>query len=107
MKLSMMTYTVTRSPEFDLERMLELTKELDMAGIDICFADRLGKPVKELRRILDDNAITVVCNTFGNNVNAEGMTGDKWNDNLKAGLEGASILGAPAVMIPTPGGAGS
>lgn len=103
MKLSMMTYTVTRSPEFDLVKMLELTKELDMAGIDICFAGQLGKPLGELRRMLDDYGIPVVCNTFGNNINDDGMTLEKWKSNLEAGLEEAAVLGAPAVMIPTPG----
>ncbi len=103
MKLSMMTYSVTRSPEFDLVKILELTKELDMAGIDICFARQLGRPVRELRRMLDDYGIPVVCNTFGNNINEDGMTGEKWKNNLKAGLEEAAILDAPAVMIPTPG----
>lgn len=103
MKLSMMTYTVTRSRVFDLVKMLELTKELGMAGMDVCFAERLGKPVKELRGILDDYGIPVVCNTFGNNINQPGMTEQKWEDNLKAGLEEAAVLGAPAVMIPTPG----
>ncbi len=103
MKLSMMTYTVTRSPEFDLGKMLELTKELDMAGMDVCFADRLGRPVKELRKMLDDCGIPVVCNTFGNNINSEGMAEEKWFDGLKAGLEEAAVLGAPAVMMPTPG----
>jgi sugar phosphate isomerase/epimerase len=103
MKLSMMTYTVTRSPDFDLVRMLQLTNELQMDGIDICFAERLGKSVKELRKMLDDYSIPVVCNTFGNNINAEGMTEEKWLDNLKSGLDEAAVLRAPAVMIPTPG----
>jgi sugar phosphate isomerase/epimerase len=106
MKLSMMTYTVTRSPEFDLVKMLELTKELELAGIDICFADKLGRPVKELRKMLDDYGIPVVCNTFGNDINAPGMAEKKWEDNLKAGLEEAVILGAPVIMIPTPGAPG-
>ncbi len=103
MNLSMMTYSVTRSPEFDLVKMLELTRELDMKGIDVCFADRLGKPVKELREIFDDYGIPVVCNTFGNNINSETMTQQDWFENLKKGLEEAAVLGAPAVMTPTPG----
>ncbi len=87
-----MTYTVTRSPEFDLIKMLELTKELQMDGIDICFAEKLGKPVNELRKMLDDYGIPVVCNTFGNNVNAEGMTEAKWLEHLKSGLDEAALM---------------
>jgi sugar phosphate isomerase/epimerase len=83
--------------------MLELTKELAMEGIDVCFAERLGKPVKELRKMLDDYGIPVVCNTFGNNINAEGMTEAKWLEHLKGGLDEAAMLGASVAMIPTPG----
>jgi len=103
MKLSMMTYTVTRSPAFDLLKMLNLTKELNMAGIDICFPEKLGKPINELNNILQDYAIPVVCSTFANNINAPDMTEEKWMDNLKTGLEDAASLGSPAIMIPTPG----
>ncbi len=106
MKLSMMTYTVTRSPEFDLIRMLELTGELEMEGIDICSWEKLGKPVGELKKILDDYGIPVVCNTFGNNINAEGATEAKWLNDLKRNIEDAVLLGAPGVMIPTPGAPG-
>jgi L-ribulose-5-phosphate 3-epimerase len=102
-KLSMMTYTMTRSRDFDLMKMLKLTRELEMDGIDICFLEKLGKPVKELRIILNDFGIGVVCNTFSNDINGPEMTGSRWLENLKTGLENTVILGAPTVMIPTPG----
>ncbi len=98
-----MTYTVTRSPDFDLIKMLELTKELQMDGIDICFAETLGQPVKGLRKMLDDHGIPVVCNTFGNNINDPEITERKWTGNLEERLEESAVLGSPAVMIPTPG----
>lgn len=106
MKLSMMTYTMTRSPDFDLNAMLRLSGELEMDGIDICFPEKMGKPPGELRRMLDDRGLRAVCCTFGNNVNQPGMTGERWLDNLSRGLEQASVLGAPTVMIPTPGVSG-
>lgn len=103
MKLSMMSYTMTRSPDFDLEAMFKLTRELEMDGVDICFPDRFEKPAGELRRMLDGHGLHAVCCTFPNNVNEPGMTESRWRENLSRGLEQAVVLGAPTVMIPTPG----
>ncbi len=61
-----------------------------MCGVDICFAYRLGKPA-------------VVCNAFHNNINSPGMAEAKWVEQLEAGIETTVVLGAPTVMIPTPG----
>jgi len=74
-----------------------------MDGIDVCFAEKLGKPVKELRQMFDDYGIRAICNTFDDDINGQEMTEARWLDNLKAELENTAILGAPSVMIITPG----
>jgi L-ribulose-5-phosphate 3-epimerase len=102
-KLSMMSYTMTRFRDFDLMKMLDLTREVGMDGIDICFLERLGKPAREIKLILDDLGIKTVCHTFSNDINAPDMTEEKWIENLKVEIENTLILVAPTVMLPTSG----
>jgi sugar phosphate isomerase/epimerase len=106
MKLSMMSYTVSRQKEyFDLKKMLDVTAELKMDGID--FVTLHNTDPRTLRKMADDHGIPVVCHTFHAPMNfataAERAAGV---EAAKAGVEAAVILGAPAVMIPTGGKTG-
>lgn len=107
MKFSTMTYTFSRQAEtFDLDRMLRWTAE-HMDGID--FVRLHDRPAKELRARCDDLGIHVAAHTFF----AKGLPSEdpaqrqEGLDDCKRGLEDALILGAPVVMIPTPGQSGA
>ena len=103
MKLSMMSYTMARQAQhFDLQAMLELTRQLDLAGID--FVTLHDVPPDELRKMTDDLGIPVVCHTFFADLNhPDAVARQAGVDACKRGFEAAVTLGAPAVMIPTPG----
>ena len=49
MKLSMMSYTMARQPNFDLKKMFQLTVDLNLAGVDMvsCY----GVPATDLRKM--------------------------------------------------------
>jgi sugar phosphate isomerase/epimerase len=101
MKLSMMTYTVARQKEhFDLKRMLDLTVELKLDGID--FVTLHGETPKTLRKMCDDRGIPVVCYTFSVDLNHPTAKERKPAvDQFKQEVENAVLLGAPVVMLPT------
>ena len=102
MKLSMMSCVMGFWPkDFDLQATLELTRRLELDGID--FITLHGHDPKELRKAVDDCGIPVVCHAFDPDLNfpdpagrAEGL------DAARRGIDAAVILGAPAVMIMTP-----
>lgn len=101
MKLTMMSYTMSRRAElFDLDEMLKLTRELDLYGID--FVTLHGYEAAELRKKTDDLGIKVVCFTF---LAAMGLASPEDRavgvDLAKQGIEDAVTLGAPVIMIPT------
>lgn len=102
MKLSMMSYTMSRQPEFfDLKEMLKLTEALDLDGID--FVTLHGMTAKELKKISDDHGVTVVAHTFATDLNFPDASGRAEGvDTAKRGIEAAVELEAPLVMIPTP-----
>ncbi len=100
MRYSMMSYTMARRPElFNLEAMLRLTRELDLAGID--FVTLHGRTADELRRIADDHGVPVIAYTFM----AQGLTSPDAAERRQAvaaarrELDNARVLGAPVVMI--------
>ncbi|MBN2311992.1 MAG: sugar phosphate isomerase/epimerase [Candidatus Hydrogenedentes bacterium] len=104
MKLSMMTYSLARNNAItDPKEMLELTVELGMDGID--FVTLYGHDAKDLRALCDDHGVPVVAHTFFSPdlVADDPATQKKGLDTCKRGIEAAHILGAPVVMIPTPG----
>lgn len=102
MKYSMMTYTITRQPGFDLKSMLDLTVELEMNAIDFCWPETMGVPVKDLKKMCDDKGIRIVCSTFGADLNFPDKTARLPGlENCKREMENAVILGSPVVMIPT------
>ena len=103
MKYSMMTYTMTRQPGFDLKKMLDLTVKLKMNAIDFCFPESMGLPARELRKMCDDRGIKVVCSTFGADLNYPGKAARVPGiEKSRKEIETAVILGAPVIMIPTP-----
>ncbi|MFW5798735.1 MAG: sugar phosphate isomerase/epimerase family protein [Planctomycetota bacterium] len=101
MKLSMMTYTMSRRPElFDLEGMLQLTHDLKMDGID--WVRTYDRDPAELKRMCDDLGIPVVCHTFfAKLADADPSVREAALDDVKVGVEAAVTLGAPTVMLPT------
>ncbi len=106
MKLSMMSYTMSRQPKFfDLAQMFDLTAELKLDGIDMVTLH--GSTAKELRKMADDRAIPVVCHTFIADLNFPTTAErSKTVDDARRGIDAAVELGAPTVMIPTPAKAG-
>lgn len=106
MKYSMMSYTMTRQKEhFDLDEMLRLTAELDLAGID--FFGTCGLTAAELRGRVADLGIPVVCYIFAANLGtADDAARAQALDATKQRVAEAAALGAPRVMIPTPGAEG-
>ena len=103
MRLSMMSYTMTRQKEhFDLQRMLELIQELDMAGVDLMGS--CGVTPEELRTRVDDMGIPVIGYISGARFR-EGDTASQQEglDKARSDLDVAVALGAPLIMLTTPG----
>lgn len=105
MRYSMMSYTIARQGPavFDIDKMLDLTKEIGMAGVD--FVTLHGQKASDLRKRCDDKGIPVVCHT----VSGGGFLSDKpedvkkTSDAVKEAIEFAVVLGAPVIMVVTPG----
>ena len=103
MKFSTMSYTFSRQKEhFDLEKMLAFTRDY-MDGID--WVSLHGQSARDLRRMTGDHGVSVVCHTFFLRGFPTDDPGEfrKAIDEGRRGIEAAVILGAPVVMIPTPG----
>ncbi len=106
MKISMMTYTMSRGvkdmDDFDAVELCEFTRELGLEAID--WVRTYGYDPKELRQITDDHGLRNICHTFFCDLNfrhsderAEGR------DDFKRGIEAAVALGADKVMLPVSG----
>ena len=102
MKYAMMTYTMADAP---LEEILELADELDLRGLDLCW--RQENP-KQTRKLCDDHGVAVVAHTFNvpNFKSASPADHQAGMELVKKGLEVACVVGAPVVMLVTPGEAG-
>ena len=102
MKLSMMSYTLARAKDFDLNRMCELTNELKLDGVDM--VTTYGKKPQEIKRLLDQHGLKTVCHTFFVDLIFPDTAGRQAGvDTIRQGIEAAVILGTDKVMIPTPG----
>jgi len=102
MKLAVMSYTLARAKDFDLNRMCELTNELKLDGVDM--VSTYGKKPEEIRRLLDQHGLKTVCHTFFTDLIFPSPAGRQAGvDVIKQGIEAAVILGTDKVMIPTPG----
>lgn len=102
MKLSMMSYTLARAKDFDLNRMCELTNELKLEGVDM--VTTYGRKPQEIRRMLDQHGLKTICHTFFADLIFPDTAGRQAGvDIIRQGIEAAVILGTDKVMIPTPG----
>lgn len=101
MKLSMMSYTVGRQAEhYNLQRMLDLTEELKLDGID--FVTLHNEDARTLRKMCDDRGIKIICHTFMADFNHPAPEQRKAGmDIFKQGLENTLLLGARIIMMPT------
>ena len=105
MKLSMMSYTMARQPNFDVKRMFELTVELGFAGVDMVTCYDI--PAADVRKMADDYGVPIVAHTFFAAIAAfDAKERKEGLEKCKRSLEDAVTLGAPVVMIPTPPTAG-
>jgi sugar phosphate isomerase/epimerase len=104
MQFSMMSYTIGRQKgQFDLVKMLKLTRKLEMGGVDMVGLH--GHTVEDVRKAADDEGVKVVCHTFpGGALNhptqEERQAGV---DALRRNFDDAVALGAPVVMVVSPG----
>ena len=102
MKLSVMSYTLARAKDFDLNRMCEVTNELKSDGVDM--VTTYGRSPGEIRRLLDQHGLKTICHTFFADLIFPSPAGRQAGvDVIKQGIEAAVILGTDKVMIPTPG----
>jgi sugar phosphate isomerase/epimerase len=105
MKLSVMSYTLARqlSPDqLDLVRMFEFTRELGLEAVDI--VTTYGRHPREVRRLLDDFGLRAACHTFNADFNqTDAAVLQEALDTVRRGLENAVVLGAPSIMVVTPG----
>ncbi len=102
-----MSYTFSRqgwqkNGKFDLEGMCRLARELDIDGADIVTTH--GLPPLEIKRVLADCGIKPVCYTFSAALNfATAAERSAGVGQVKAGVDVAVALGAPLIMVITPG----
>jgi len=102
MKLSMMSYTMSRQPGFDLVRMFKLSQELKLQGVDL--TDLYSRKPAELRHMAEDHGIPVVAHTFGADLNQKDAKAQQEAvDKARHSLDAAAELGAPVAMLVTPG----
>lgn len=101
MNYSMMSYTISRQADkFDLRKTLDLTEELELAGID--FHTTHGETPETLRSMCEDRGIPIVGYIFSADMNfptAEERAPAL--ENVRRGVDVAARLGAPRVLIPT------
>ncbi len=51
MNYSMMTYTMSRYPDFDIRKTIEFAAELQMKGTDICFGENMKVLFSDIRSL--------------------------------------------------------
>ncbi|MDO9540969.1 MAG: sugar phosphate isomerase/epimerase family protein [Kiritimatiellia bacterium] len=108
MKLSVYSYIFFRQGWekngcFDLEGMCRVARELNITGADI--VTTCGLKPAEIRQILSDSGIAPVCYTFPCPA-LNCPTADKRTtgvDQVKTGVDIALTIGAPIIMVVTPG----
>ncbi|MCM8808587.1 MAG: sugar phosphate isomerase/epimerase [Candidatus Omnitrophica bacterium] len=102
MKISMMSYTMYRGKwkdAFNVEKLCQFTKNLGLDGID--WVTTYGNKPQEIKKIMDDYCLKTVCYTFFVDINfKERSLRQKGIEEIKRGLEIASILGTDKIMLP-------
>lgn len=109
MKISVMSYTLSRRAEFKnniseaLLKMCRLAQELKIDGIDLVTI--YGHDPKIIRQLLDEHGLKTICYTFsGSALNAESCAERTAGvDAVKTGIDTALALGTDKIMIITPG----
>jgi sugar phosphate isomerase/epimerase len=98
----MMTYTVARQGITD---MVEICRIANDAGLDTMDQVTLyDYSAKDIRRIADDHGIKIVSYTFFADLNYPDLSERKaGQDEILKGLEIATILGSPIIMLPISG----
>lgn len=106
MKVSLMSYTLARGSwgrDPDLKELCQLARALDLDGID--WVTTYGFAPEQIARVTSDYGLENICYTFfaalhDRDAKAAAM------EEIKRGLETASILGADKIMLPLSGVAG-
>ncbi len=105
MKIAMMTYTMSRgewAKKPDIRELCEFTRQLGVEAID--WGGTYGSTPDEIRRTTDGYGIKNICYTFDASIqNPDKAIRSKGLEQVKAGLEVASVLGADKIMLPIPG----
>ncbi|MCM8785374.1 MAG: sugar phosphate isomerase/epimerase [Candidatus Omnitrophica bacterium] len=105
MKISMMSYTMYKGnwkDNFSVERLCQFTKNIGLDGID--WVTTYGNKPQEIKKIMDDYCLKTVCFTFFVDINfKEKSLRQKGIEEIKRGLEIASILGTDKIMLPIGG----
>lgn len=102
-----MSYTFSRqgwrkNGKFDLEGMCRVAQELGIDGVDVVSTHNLLPA--DIRRILSDFGQKAVCHTFKADLNAATAAERRIGaDQVRAGVDFAVEIGAPLVMVITPG----
>lgn len=96
--MAMMTGAFDRQ-NYRVEDFIKAAVKLDITAID--WIGTHGRKAEELRKMTDDAGLEVAGHTF---FLQRFYNGEKnWMDEVKESLDNAVKLGAPLVMIPTPG----
>jgi sugar phosphate isomerase/epimerase len=105
MKISLMSYTLARGPwgqDPDLVALCELARKLNLDGID--WVTIYDFHPKEVAKVTADYGLKNICYTFFAHLHhADSGIREKATDDLKRGLEVASILGSDKIMLPLAG----
>jgi sugar phosphate isomerase/epimerase len=106
MKLSVMSYTISRQVKpgdpVDIASMARLAREIGTDGLDL--VTLYGHEAADVRAMLDDHGVHCVCYTIAGHAlgSPDSRARRRRAEEIKAEIETATVLGAPAVMVVTP-----
>lgn len=106
MKPCIMSLAYLIEPADTVRGMFEFARKNGIDGIDFCQTHTLDVSLAEIKKMCADYGVKAVCHTVFNDVNAPGMTQDKWMDNTKDIIEKAAFLETGRIMLPTSGKVG-
>lgn len=103
MKLSLMSYTFWRQPNFDFARMCRLGQELGIDGVDVVTLQK--QTVDEIRRHLQEHHLRAVCYTFPGSQFAQADAESRKTGlaEVRQAMQVARALGTDKTMLVTPG----
>ena len=106
MKPCIMSLAYLIEPGTTVRDMFEFAVANNIDGIDFCQTHTLDVPLSEIKKMCSDYGVKAVCHTVFNDVNAPGMTQEKWLDNARDIIEKAAFLETGRIMLPTAGKVG-